>query len=138
MNPLVETGMDPVAAFLLHDSIEPRVHDVYDTTKWHRTPRRAPKMQNVYDHSEDDYQRKWDPTTPPEWAGPCWGTLEHDWLDCMVCQTQYETWLLLDAPDDCVCGDMPPGGRWPIGEEPPHGCPQHDPNREETTETTIN
>jgi hypothetical protein len=32
------------------------------------------------------------PFVPP-WACPLWGTHEHDWLDCMDCQANYEVYL---------------------------------------------
>lgn len=35
--------------------------------------------------------------------------------------------------DDCICGDMPPGGSWSQGEAPPKGCPIHDVKQEPTT-----
>ena len=38
----------------------------------------------------------------------------------------YKCRLVVDA--DCICGDLPPGGYFPKGNEPPNGCPIHDPN----------
>lgn len=34
----------------------------------------------------------------PCWAGPCWGSIGHDWLDCPECLARYDAWV--NAPDD--------------------------------------
>lgn len=51
-------------------------------------------------HEPEKYFPQWDPTTPPEWAADCWGSVGHDWLDCPTCQNKYEEWLLEDIEDD--------------------------------------
>lgn len=33
-----------------------------------------------------------EPYSPP-WACPQWGQYEHDWLDCVECQANYEIYL---------------------------------------------